>query len=403
MLCDLYLLVSFEPIKSPVLKSNYRSVYTAFDPYPSHKGSAIHIEKASGVLNDKFGKTLLLTLPKQIRKRVKKPIKHLRFDGSEANFLDRALAYSKWVDEVLQSQYHLQVGHFRDIWGGMPILKYPHITSVFEVNGLPSIELQNRYSYITKDTILKIRKLEDECLQKSDLVICPSETIKTHLISRNIREDKIHVITNGASIPKDFKRLPELPDEYIVYFGALQPWQGVDILIKAMQYLQDKPEVKLVICSSHKEKHSRVYQKLVNRLGLSEQVIWKHKLSKEKLFRVIQHAVCTAAPLTECARNLEQGCSPLKIFESMACKTPIIAPDLPVVREILTPDIEAKLIRPDRPAELARAIRLLVDYPDYGKELAQNAFEKLEETYTWDKIDANLSTFYDKLVSLAYT
>ncbi|MEL7002681.1 MAG: glycosyltransferase [Bacteroidota bacterium] len=385
------------------MKSNYRSVYTAFDPYPSHKGSAVHIEKASGVLNDKFGNTLLLTLPRQTHKRVKRPIKHVQYDLEKSNFLNRALAYSAWVDEILQSQYHLQVGHFRDVWGGLPILKHPHITSVFEVNGLPSIELQNRYSYITKDTIQKIQKLEDECLQKTDLIVCPSETIKKHLITRNVSPNKIHVITNGAIIPKDYKKPSRLPDQYIVYFGALQPWQGVDVLIKAMQYLQDKPEIKLVICSAHKEKFSKVYQKLVNKLGLAEQVIWKHKLNKEKLFQIIQHAVCTVAPLTECSRNLEQGCSPLKIFESMACKAPIIASDLPVVREILEPGVDAKLVRPDRPAELARAIRLFVDYPGHREELAQQAFLKLNKMYTWDKIDAKLSAFYDKLVSLVYT
>lgn len=86
----------------------------------------------------------------------------------------------------------------------------------------------------------------------------------------------------------------------------------------------------------------------------------------------------------------------------MACKAPIIASDLPVVREILTPEVDAKLVRPDRPAELARAIRLLVDYPQLRKDLASNAFDKLSERYTWEKIDAKLSDFYDKLVINVY-
>jgi len=391
------------PFIISTLKSNYRSVYTAFDPYPSFKGSAIHIDNMSTVLNNKFGKTLLVTLPRQNNKRIKKPIKHLQFQTPEPNFLRRALDYSKWVDKILNSQYHLQIGHFRDVWGGIPVLKRPNITSVFEVNGLPSIELQNRYAYITKDTIQKIKKLEDWCLRQCDSIICPSETIKTHLVSRDVQEDKIHTITNGATIPGPLRRMPGSPEQYIVYFGALQPWQGVDVLLKAMQYLQDKPALKLIICSAHKEKLSRPYQKLTARLGLEQQVIWKHKLPKETLFRIIQHAVCTVAPLTECSRNLEQGCSPLKIFESMACKTPVIASDLPVVREILEPDTEARLVRPDRPAELARAIRLLTDYPLYNRQLAQNAFNKLTRQYTWDKIDTKLSAFYDKLVTLVYT
>ncbi len=384
------------------MKTNYRSVYTAFDPYPSRKGSAIHIEKASQVLSLKYGRTLLLTLPKQVRNRIKRPIKHLQFELSESNYLTRAQLYSKWVDDILNSQLHVKIGHFRDIWGGPPILKRPNLISVFEVNGLPSIELPDRYSYITSDTREKIVQLENFCLQKSDAIICPSETIKTHLLSRKVDESKIRVISNGATIPEAMRKPAGLPDQYIIYFGALQPWQGVDILLKAMQYLQDKPEIKLVICSSHKARLSKPYQKLATRLGLEQQVIWRHKLKKQTLYSILGHAKASIVPLTECNRNLKQGCSPLKIFESMACKVPLIASDIPVVREILEQNRDARLVRPDRPAELARAIRLFIDYPRMGESLAENAFEKLSQNYTWANIDAQLSDFYDKLVESIY-
>ena len=316
------------------MKTNYRSVYTAFDPYPSRKGSAIHIEKASQVLSLKYGRTLLLTLPKQVRNRIKRPIKHLQFELSESNYLTRAQLYSKWVDDILNSQLHVKIGHFRDIWG--------------------------------------------------------------------VDESKIRVISNGATIPKAMRKLAGLPDQYIIYFGALQPWQGVDILLKAMQYLQDKPEIKLVICSSHKARLSKPYQKLATRLGIEQQVIWRHKLKKQTLYSILGHAKASIVPLTECNRNLKQGCSPLKIFESMACKVPLIASDIPVVREILEQNRDARLVRPDRPAELARAIRLFIDYPRMGESLAENAFEKLSQNYTWANIDAQLSDFYDKLVESIY-
>ncbi len=384
------------------MKSDYPVVYTAFDPYPSYKGSAIHIDKVSNVLLQKKKKVLLLTLKRQRRKWLTRGIKHYQFKLEETNFLKRAQAYSDWVDEQLDQQFNLQIGHFRDIWGGLPILKRPHITSVFEVNGLPSIELINRYPHLPQDMVTKLRNLEDECLQKSNLIICPSQTIKTHLISRNVLPEKITVISNGADLPDRYPAHKSLPNQYICYFGALQPWQGVDVLLKAMTYLEDKPDVKLVICSSHKPKLSRPFQKMARKLGVEDKVIWKHKLKKVELCRVLQHAIATVAPLTECSRNLEQGCSPLKIFESMACEVPIIASDLPVVREILDPNVHGKLVRADRPAEFAQAIRLLVDYPEIGQELSKNALKKFNKHYTWTRVDSQLSEFYDKLVTLAY-
>ena len=384
------------------MNSNYRSVYIAFDPYPSYKGSAIHIEKASGVLSKKFGPSLLLTLSGHTDQVPVKNIFHQQADIEESNFLRRAFTFSKWVDQVLDKQYNLSVGHFRDIWGGMSIIKRPHITSVFEVNGLPSIELINRYPYLPKDTIQKIRAIEDGCLQKANVIVCPSEIIKNHLIQRGTLEEKIQVISNGADLPDTYSKLDDLPEKYIVYFGALQPWQGVDVLLKAFQYLRDKPDLHLVICSSHKEKFSRPYKKLVTKLEIEQQVIWKHQLHKDILHQIIQHAICTVAPLTECSRNLEQGCSPLKIFESMACNTPVIAADLPVIREILDEEREVRFFQPERPAELARQIRILTDYPDVAQSLAQNAFKKFQKNYTWDKIDLQLDKFYTNLLAKAY-
>lgn len=375
---------------------SYQSVYVTFDPFPSYKGSYIHIEKASRVLSQVYGKSLLLTLKGQRRQWIRSPRKHMAFDMEESNFLRRATAFSEWVDNKLASQYHLRLGHFRDVWGGLPLLERPHIETVFEVNGLPSIELPYRFRHIAKDTLHKIQDLEERCLNQSDHLICPSRVIKSHLEMRGVQSEKITVISNGAEPVKPYRKPNALPEKYVVYFGALQPWQGVDVAIKAMQYLQDKPDLKLVICSAHKEKFARPYQKLVRRLGLEDQVIWKHQLSKPKLFQILQHAVCTLAPLTECSRNLEQGCSPLKIFESMACGAPVIASDLPVVREIIN-DQQAKLVRPDRPAELARAIRVLVDYPKLGKELAHKARERFEQQYKWERIDLQLSEFYFNL------
>ena len=391
------------PIKIPIsfLKTNFRSIYTAFDPYPSYKGSAIHIDKVSGVMASKFGSLLLLTLERAKQQELVEGITHLEFPTEERNFLKRAFAYSDWVDSHLEKQYNLEVGHFRDIWGGLPITRRKHITSIFEVNGLPSIEMPNRFSSISAETISKIRELENRCLRESKVIICPSETIKKHIVGRGILESKIHVIPNGANIPERHPKPADFPNSYFVYFGALQPWQGIGTLLKSLKYLKDKPELKLVICSSHKEKHARPYEKLIQKLDVEEQVVWKYQLEKTALQAVLQHAICTVAPLTECSRNLEQGCSPLKIFESMACRVPIIASDLPVIREILAPD-EAKFFRAERPAELARCVRLISDYPEFGNKISKKAYQKLKSDYTWERIDKKLAYIYDNLLELNF-
>ena len=91
---------------------------------------------------------------------------------------------------------------------------------------------------------------------------------------------------------------------------------------------------------------------------------WHFALPEAELARFKQHALLSLAPLKDCSRNVVQGCAPLKILESLAAGTPVIASDLPAVREIMRDGEHGRLIAPDRPGELARAIRVALDYPE---------------------------------------
>jgi glycosyltransferase involved in cell wall biosynthesis len=90
------------------------------------------------------------------------------------------------------------------------------------------------------------------------------------------------------------------------------------------------------------------------------------------------------APLRECVRNLSQGCAPLKILESMADGVAVVASDLPAVRELITDGHDGRLVPADRPADLARALRILLEYPELRERLGTNARTTVENRLTWD-------------------
>ena len=165
-----------------------------------------------------------------------------------------------------------------------------------------------------------------------------------------------------------------------------------------MKYLEDISDLRLVICSSNKPKHARPYHKLINKMQLTDRIIWQYQLPRDQLYGIIHYAIASLAPLAECERNLTQGCSPLKIYESMACETVIIASDLPVTREILKNGDTAILIRPDRPATLARQIRLLFENPLESDRLARNARRELDIRGKWQFSNEQLKNIYKELL-----
>jgi glycosyltransferase involved in cell wall biosynthesis len=75
--------------------------------------------------------------------------------------------------------------------------------------------------------------------------------------------------------------------------------------------------------------------------------------------------------------------SPLKLFEYMGGGKPLVASDLPVLREVLRDGENALLAAPDQPAQWAEAIRALARDPARGRRLAERARADFLAGYTW--------------------
>jgi glycosyltransferase involved in cell wall biosynthesis len=76
------------------------------------------------------------------------------------------------------------------------------------------------------------------------------------------------------------------------------------------------------------------------------------------------------------------GAMPLKLFEYMAAGVPIVAPDLPSIREILTHGKNAWLVEAGNPSALAEGITRMLSQPHMAKNISEQA-QKDVKSYTW--------------------
>ena len=276
----------------------------------------------------------------------------------------------------------------------------PHdFASVYEVNALPSIELPSLFPDLGPSTLQKIRRMELDCCAEADLIVTPSHTTARLLEQLGIDAQKIEVIPNGADLDEPKPRPDDAPHQYLLYFGAAQSWQGVDALLRAFTRLRDFEELRLVLCASRDSSAWRAHARLAERLGIADRIVWKYELEEPELARWRQHALVSLAPLTDCERNVVQGCAPLKILESMASGVAVIASDVPPVRELIRDRENGWLVHPERPAELARAIRILLEQPERARELGANARRTIEEKFTWERSTEALRRAYDRVMS----
>ncbi len=381
-----------------------KSLYAAFDTYPAPKGAAVHIREFAQTLFAHTGRGLLLVLGEEGLPawQIEGTTEIRRLVSDEQNYLKRAMQFAAFVHahaDMLKND--LAIAHFRDPWGGVPLLdieKRPYKT-VYEVNALPSIELPARYPSVSGRTCERIRELERRCWQAADHIVCPSQVIKNCLVELGADACKITVIRNGAQ-PVDLTQIgrpPEAPRQYLIYQGAVQSWQGIEVLFKAMTFLRDMPDLKLVMCASGSKPRIKYLQKLAARMNIEQQLIWQFRLPQNEVTQWLAGAAISLAPLVECSRNLVQGCCPLKIIESMATGTPVIASDLPVVRELLEHGKTGWLVRADRPSELARAIRILLAHPEQRASIGASAREKFSAELTWQASTQALTAVYQIL------
>ncbi|MFI0351725.1 glycosyltransferase family 4 protein [Actinomadura sp. 9N407] len=393
--------MSTGPAMNPGPAMSHRAAYVAFDRFPSSKGSAVHIAQMADELFTRYGGGLLGVigggdLPRYQREGGREIV---RFEEPIPNLIDRAEAFSAWVGAHLAPHRKtLEICHVRDPWGALPAVTLGGRRQVvYEVNGLPSIEMAHTWPLASPGALAKIRELEVFCLERSAAVVVPSAVIAGTVAALGVPERKIHLVPNGATPVPRPERPEGAPERYLIYVGALQPWQGVDVLLRAFARLADLPDLQLVICSSVPERRAKPLRRLAERLGVDGRIDWRFALPHGDVAAWLAHAEVSVAPLTGCARNLDQGCAPLKVIESMAAGTPVAGSDLPVIRELMADGEHGRLVPADRPAELARAVRILLEYPERARAMGDAARRRIEDGLTWEHSRARLAAVYGSI------
>src|SRR6185369_8029186 len=126
-------------------------------------------------------------------------------------------------------------------------------------------------------------------------------------------------------------------------------------------------------------------------LGVRERVELRGHVPYDRVPDVLAQASVALLPLPDepVARLFT---SPLKLFDYMAAGAPIVASDLPSLREVLQHERNALLARPGDPDGFADAVRRLLADPDLARRIGQQAREDVRQ-YAWDARAAALLDF----------
>ena len=383
-------------------------LYTAFDIVPSPKGASTHIlHNIRGLVNSQFDVHLLTPndglLPSEDTLDGAR-ITRLSQDLSQS-FLERAVHFGKAVLAHLTLHREYDVVHYRNIWDGLSVAQNKKrfgYKTLFEVNGLPSIELKYHYPGIDPALLLKLKEQEMATLSLSDAIICPSNVTRDYIASLGVDRKRVTVIPNGVS-PSDFPR-SDLPGRdgrtpILLYIGTLADWQGLEIVIKALPKILEQKPVQLQIVGRGRSRQRKLLGKQIRKLGLEQSVTVRPAVPHHDVPDLIANADICLAPLGLNDRNVTQGACPIKVLEYMASSRPLIASNMPIVRELVREHVDGLLFSPNDPEDLARQVLMLLDNHDLSKRLANSATERVLSKFTWHEAQKKLIKVYARLMA----
>jgi len=260
---------------------------------------------------------------------------------------------------------------------------------IYDMHSSLPQQLTNFQFTSSKMIIGLFKKLEDSCLKKADAVItiCPDladyvdSQIKNknkHFLIENSIFDPVKLMENRSdcdsrnSVKEESEIELEIESPFVLYAGTLEPYQGVDILIKGFSlFVEKRPEYQLLIIGGTPEQGKK-YSTMARECGLGQRCVFTGQLSQPTARRFCARASILVSPRSDGTNT------PLKIYEQLESGIPLVATKIYSHTQVLDDSI-AFLVEPT-PEEMAKGLLSATEKQAVDK--AKNARKLYEHRYS---------------------
>jgi glycosyltransferase involved in cell wall biosynthesis len=209
------------------------------------------------------------------------------------------------------------------------------------------------------------------------------------VISKMVQEDlKLNTgldsLIVGSGLDLSFFRMKEKKQSKyseinILANGIFFPHRRFEDILLALTLLRKKGinfHLDIIGSEDYDKKYSNKIRKLVVDLDLENDVEFLGEVSEDELVRKYQNADVFVFP------NFPQTWG-LAVFEAMACGTPVIVCKGSGASEILTDGVNALLVSPAKPEEIANSIEKIINDKELRESLRMNGRRFVEENVSW--------------------
>ncbi|MCE2495894.1 MAG: glycosyltransferase family 4 protein [Flavobacteriales bacterium] len=308
----------------------------------------------------------------------------LRTTNLIAEFRSR-YRYNKAVVRELQKQ-QFDVIYTRDFG----FLFYLWLTG--QRKNIPGYIVYEPHKVYHRSSSKVMRFMEAGALKQCDAITPITKGLLQDLRSDFSLAQPAHVLPDGVRIVPQAqinKKLHDSPVRFI-YAGSFKKWKGLDTLIDAVKILsKDEPELCVTICGGS-ESEVESMQARCREWSINEFIHWRGYLNDHELQKEYERHHAAILPNTTETISARYT-SPLKLFEYLAHGLPIVASDLPSLREVLD-DHSALFFTAENPQALAQAMSKIAAQSDLRLAMSErNA--TFAQQFSWENRAKNLVKF----------
>ncbi len=275
-------------------------------------------------------------------------------------------------------------------------LPAPYVLTVHDAS------LFRHRAYHPPNRVLALRPLLPHLARRARAVITDSEFSRSELVRLlGLPPEKVHVTYPAA--PPDYRPVTDpaqletvrrkyrLPESYLLYVGTLEPRKNLTRLAQALGQLRHRGTPSPLILAGPAGWKMAGFAAEVERLGLNDYVRWLGYVPEEDLSGLYSLATLFVFP------SLYEGFG-LPPLEAMACGAPVLASDVPALREVCGE--AAILVNPASVDCIADGIKSLLEDVNRREELRQRGLRRAAE-FSWERTARQTAVVYEEVVNHA--
>jgi glycosyltransferase involved in cell wall biosynthesis len=222
-----------------------------------------------------------------------------------------------------------------------------------------------------------------QSLRRLDAIVTISDALRRDVVQLVGDPNRVVVEHDGVDLSRVSRLtreaarnqlgLTDVAGPLVVYTGRAIAGKGVDVLLEAAPRIAELAGAVVIVGRVYEPEYLQHASDAVRFVGF---------VPPAAVADYLAAADVLVLPTTPSLPYAEYT-SPLKLFEYMAAERPIVASDLPVLREVLRDGENALLYPPDDATALASAVERAWSDASLAQRLAAKALEDVD-TYSWD-------------------